>query len=74
MRRPVWCKAFLVAVESVEFVGNISKCAEAAGVNRNNVYYRMKADPAFAADVARALASCEAKLIDAVAESCRKIA
>lgn len=50
MRRPLWCRAFLVLLET-ETNGEIKRAAERAGVSRTSVYYRMGVDAAFFRDV-----------------------
>lgn len=50
MRRPIWCKAFLILLET-ETRGEVKRAAHLAGVSHQNVYYRRRVDPAFDRDV-----------------------
>lgn len=50
MRRPLWCRAFLVLLET-ETNGEIALAAQRAGVNRSTVYYRCRMDATFKRDL-----------------------
>lgn len=62
MKRPIWCRAFLIALADPSHVGNIRECAELVGRSRPTIYLRRKADPSFAREMDAALAECERAL------------
>lgn len=48
LRRPIWCKAFLLLLE--ETGGKVAISADRAGVHRNTVLFRRRMDASFRSD------------------------
>lgn len=63
MRRPVWCRAFLVLLET-ETNGSIPKAAHRVGIYPAQVYRRRKVDASFDRDVEAVYARLEARYVE----------
>jgi hypothetical protein len=61
MRRPLWCAAFIVALDAE--LGNVSAAAAKVGKSRSLIYERRLVDPHFAREMDAAITEVEARLV-----------
>jgi len=60
VRKPVWCSAFLIALDTE--LGNVKRAAEMIGRSRAQVYRRRRIDPQFAEMMDTVFARVQARL------------
>lgn len=65
MRRPLWCAAFLLALDSE--LGNVSAAAAKIGKSRSRIYERRLIDARFAHEMDATLTAIELRLAQVVA-------